>query len=255
MNEMTHHLVLDIGNSRIKLAVFRKDKIVRHMIFDRLRVKDIQAVKKTYPFEWVIFSSVRASNPYVIQHLSKNYHLIELNSNTKTPLKNLYKTKNTLGMDRWASVIGAHSRFPNKNVLVIDMGTCVKYDFVDARGNYHGGNIAPGLQMRLESMHVMTGKLPLVSKKYNSDFLGKSTKQALQNGAVWGLKLEIEGFIKTLTEKWPDITIILSGGDSKYFGEIVESKIFVLPELVLIGLNETLKYYRQNNQRLNERHN
>ncbi len=160
------------------------------------------------------------------------------------PIKNLYKTPKTLGMDRLAGVMGAQAMYPGKNVLVMDLGTCIKYDFIDAKGCYHGGNIAPGLSMRLSSMHEMTGKLPLVAAKFNKEVLGKSTTEAMQNGAVWGIKLEIEGFIKTLTEKWGDITIILSGGDSNYFGEIIESKIFVCPDLILIGLNQTLNHLK-----------
>ena len=238
----TYYLVIDIGNSRIKLAVFKADQIVYNKSFEKILVSDIKRLQKRFPFAEAIYSTVRERNPRFLQHLSRNYHLIQLTSRTKVPVKNLYKTPGTLGMDRLASVIAAYKMYPRNNNLVIDMGTCVKYDFVDKDGNYHGGNIAPGLDMRLKSMHLLTSKLPNVKRALPKGLLGRSTKEAMQNGAVLGLKMEIEHFIKTLTAERGKINIILTGGDSKYFGEILESKIFVLPELVLFGLYKTLRY-------------
>jgi len=237
-----YYLVVDVGNSFMKLAVFSNDHIVYVKSYNKILVKDIKQIRKKYPFKHAIYASVRKKQSQFIQHLSNNYHLIELNNRTKIPVTNLYKTPRTLGMDRLASVIGANKLNPGKNVLVIDMGTCVKYDFVDKDSQYHGGNIAPGLEMRLESMHILTSKLPKVKRALPDNILGKTTTEALQNGGVLGLKMEIECFIKTLTAQWGKIIIILSGGDSKYFGEIIESKIFVLPELVLFGLYEILKF-------------
>ena len=236
------YLIIDIGNSRIKLAVFRDDQIVFHKSYDKVLVRDLNTIRKKYPFENAIYSSVRKSQPGFVQHLKKNYHLLQLTSRTKIPLKNNYKTPGTLGMDRLATVIAANDLYPGKNNLVIDMGTCLKYDFVDKKGVYHGGNIAPGLEMRLESMHILTSKLPRVKRALPKELLGRTTREAMQNGAVLGIKLEIERFIKTLTAERGKINTILTGGDSKYFGEILESKIFVLPELVLFGLYKALRY-------------
>ena len=249
MKLVEHRLVVDIGNTLIKLAVFKSDTLVFETKAKSFLVRDIKALKDKYGFQSCIYMNVRANEPRFIQHLRRNNHLYKVDYKMKLPIKNSYKTPETLGMDRLVSMIAAQALYQGQNVLVVDMGTCIKYDFIDSKGKYHGGNIAPGLFMRIKSMHTMTGKLPLVKPKYIKSILGKTTEEALQNGSVLAIKLEIEGFIKTLTKKWPKIKVILTGGDSKYFGEIIESKIFVLPELNLIGLNETLKFLVANNDK------
>jgi len=236
------NLVVDIGNSFIKLAIYKGKKIVYKESKKVVLVRDIKAIQEKYGFENVILSSVREKSQRFVQHLVKNYHLLLLSHKTRIPIVNTYKTPKTLGLDRLASAVGGYKEFPNKNVLIVDLGTCAKYDFVDKEGVYLGGNIAPGLEMRLESMHILTSKLPRVKRNDKNSLLGKSTTEALQNGAVLGLKSEIEGFIKTLTKKKGKITVILTGGDAEYFGKLVESKIFVIPNLVLKGLNEILLY-------------
>ncbi|NNF20890.1 MAG: type III pantothenate kinase [Saprospiraceae bacterium] len=236
------NLVVDIGNTFIKIAVFEKDVLVYTEKFRQFRVKDLKNLRKKYPFTLCISSSVRKSDPYFIQHLSRNYHLLLLSHKTKVPIKNLYKTPKTLGLDRLAAVVGATNQYPGKNILVIDIGTCMTFDFIDKERNYLGGNISPGVELRLNAMHHFTSSLPLVQRKNNKDILGKSTKEALQNGAFHGLKYEIEGFIKNLTKKNRSLTVILTGGDAVNFGETLESKIFVDPNLVLKGLNDILTY-------------
>lgn len=238
----TNNLIVDIGNSFIKLAVYKDRVLVFKKSLKTVLVRDIKAIYKKYGFNHVIVSTVRQNNPRFVQHLNKNYHLLLLSHKTKIPIENTYKTPKTLGLDRLAGAVGGFNVFPKKNVLIVDLGTCAKYDFVDKDGVYHGGNIAPGLEMRLESMHILTSKLPRVKRSKKNEILGKSTTEALQNGGVFGLKSEIEGFIKTLTKKKGKITVILTGGDAEYFGEMIESKIFVLPNLVLSGLNEILLY-------------
>lgn len=239
---MGSNLIIDIGNSSIKIAVFKKAKLVFFQRVQKLYVKEIKELNQKFGFSNVILSSVRKSLPRFIQHLKRNYHLLLLNHKTKVPIKVAYKTPQTLGLDRLAAAVGGAASFKKENVLIIDLGTCIKYDFVNAKGNYLGGNIAPGLEMRLKSMHHYTSKLPKVKRKWNKNMLGVSTKTALQNGAIWGIKCEIENFIKTLTKKKGKIKVILAGGDSEYFGEIIESRIFVFPNLVLRGLNEILLY-------------
>lgn len=236
------YLVIDIGNTRVKAAVFDSEDLLFKKVYERFGRVQIEKLQRKYRFRHGIWSTVRSEDPAFTQQKLRDCHLIQMSHVLKLPLENMYKTPETLGPDRLAAVVAAHAMYPGENVLVIDMGTCIKYDFVDARGRYHGGNIAPGLEMRLESMHKMTGKLPRVPRHFNPDMLGKSSKEALQNGAVWGIKLEIENFIKYLTGNWDDIRVILSGGDSIYFGEILESRIFVLPDLILKGLHETLKF-------------
>ncbi len=236
------NLVVDIGNSFIKIAVFKEDTILYSKYHKTFHVKDLKVLRKKYPFSRAIASSVRQNNPYFIQHLLKNYNLLLLDHKTKVPIKNMYKTPSTLGFDRLAAVVGGNHLYAKKNVLVIDIGTCMTFDYIDKAGNYLGGNISPGIEVRLKSMNEYTSSLPLVKRSNNQDILGKTTKSALQNGAVKGIKYEIESFIKTLTKKMGHLTVILTGGDALYFGELIESKIFVDPKLVLKGLNEILKY-------------
>ena len=236
------NLIVDIGNSRIKIALFEGGELVFSKSFDSIKVSDIKQLEKKYKFKCCIMSSVRSKQPYFVQYLSRNYDLLVLDHKTKTGLKHLYKTPKTLGRDRLAAAVGGANSFKNKNVLVIDLGTCIKYDFVSKDGVYEGGNIAPGLYMRIQAMHEYTSQLPLVKPKWNDDLLGKSTKEALQNGAVRGISYEITDFIKTLTKKKGRIQVILTGGDADFFARTLESKIFVDPYLVLKGLNDILLY-------------
>ena len=236
------NLIVDIGNSFIKLAILDNGEIKSHSRNEKVKVSDITALYKKYRFERVIVSSVRKKDPYFVDHLIINYDTHVLSYKSKLPINNLYKTPKTLGKDRLAAVVAANHSYPNKNCLVIDIGTCIKYDYIDKLKNYHGGNIAPGVQLRLKSMHHFTSALPLVAKKWNAEILGVDTKSAIQNGAIWGIKLEIESFIKTLTQKMGSLTVILTGGGATYFGEIIESKIFVDSNLLLLGLEAILDY-------------
>lgn len=236
------NLIADIGNSFIKLAVFDEDNILFLKRYKKVLVKDIKKIQDKFPFTYSISSNVRRTDPPFIKHLASNYHHLALSHKTKVPITNLYKTPKTLGLDRLAVAAGAAIIHPKKNVLVIDIGTCVTYDYVDKKAKYWGGNISPGVELRLRGMHEFTSALPLIKRKWNKAILGTTTKEAMQNGAVWGLKLEIEGFIKTLTRHKGSLVTILTGGDAAYFGEIVDSKIFVAPNFLLRGLDKILLY-------------
>lgn len=236
------NLIVDIGNTFIKLAIYAGDEQLFLKRYKKVLVKDVKAVFKKFPFEKSIVSSVRKTHPYFLKYLEKNHGLLTLSHKTNVPITNKYGTPKTLGLDRLAAVVGAAVTYPGKKALVIDIGTCMTYDYIDGNKNYWGGNIAPGVELRLNAMHHFTSALPLVKRKWNPELLGKSTQTAIQNGAVWGVKLEIESFIKTLTSKKGHLHVILTGGDATYFGELIDSEIFVAPNLLLKGLNEILKY-------------
>ncbi len=157
------------------------------------------------------------------------------------PFKINYHTPETLGRDRIAGIAGAWKLFKKENTLVGDLGTCNTYDFITKTGKYIGGNIAPGLNMRLVAMDKFTDKLPYVEPISNDHLMGLSTTEALQNGAVKGIILEIEGYIKHLKSEFGPINVILTGGDSAFFAKHFKKKIFAEPNLVLIGLNQILK--------------
>ena len=218
------------------------DQVVDFKRRKKVLVSDIKKLHTEYKFEKSIVSSTRTGTAYFLKYLKKHHNLVTLSHKTKVPIKNNYGTPKTLGLDRLAAVVGAAISYPGKRALVIDIGTCMTYDYIDEQKRYWGGNIAPGLELRLKSMHHFTSALPLIKRKWNPEMLGHSTKTAIQNGAVWGIKLEIESFIKTLTSKKGHLHVILTGGDATYFGELIESEIFVAPNLLLKGLNEILKH-------------
>lgn len=173
---------------------------------------------------------------------------IWLNHTTPLPIVNKYKTPETLGKDRLAAVVGGWFLSDRRPCLVIDAGTCITYDFISGQGEYLGGNIAPGLEMRYEAMHTFTHALPKVEKptsKREDQYLGDDTQTALQLGGVIGIENEIKGYRKALKKSFGKINIILTGGDAEYLAGRLKTKIFVYPDLVLFGLIQILGYQNQ----------
>jgi type III pantothenate kinase len=156
------------------------------------------------------------------------------------PIKILYATPQTLGVDRIAGSCGALQLFPGKNTLVIDAGTCITYDFTDSSKQYYGGSISPGLKMRFQAVHTFTARLPLVSPAENPELIGNSTETSIQSGIVNGTVAEIDGIIDRYRQKYPDLQVILCGGDGPFFENKLKASIFASPDLVLIGLNSVL---------------
>ena len=151
-----------------------------------------------------------------------------------------------MGLDRIAAVAGAQQKYPNTDVLVIDMGTCITYDFIDHQGIYWGGSIAPGLQMRLKAMHHFTDQLPLVSfDKTSLKLTGNSTEKSIQSGVYYGIQAEVNGFIQQYLQEHNDLQIIITGGDAHLFDIAPKNRIFADEFIVLRGLNEILKYNDQ----------
>ena len=174
--------------------------------------------------------------------MEERFFFLQLTHHTQIPILNRYKTPETLGKDRLAAVIGAQVEFPGQNCLVIDAGTCITYDLLTADKTYHGGTIAPGIQMRLEAMHKMTAKLPLAERSPLGPIIGTSTTTALQNGAQWGALLEAKAFIDQCEEHYGSLQVIFTGGDAGFFEKHLKRKIFVNQHLVLTGLNKILTY-------------
>jgi type III pantothenate kinase len=193
-------------------------------------------------FENLIISSVKTDEALISSWASKAKRYFILNSDLPLPITNLYATPKTLGMDRLAAVCGAHQLFPSDNCLIIDAGTCITYDFKDKEANYHGGSISPGLAMRFKAVHTFTAKLPLVTPKPGVKLIGQSTETSIQSGVVNGLLAEIEGIIRQYLEKFPELQVILCGGDAGFFENQLKASIFASPELVLMGLNTILNY-------------
>lgn len=197
----------------------------------------------------VINASVAMPDPETQRRLAEVFPIaLELTYETPLPFRNAYRTPETLGRDRLAAVAGAQAIFSKKNCLVVDCGTCIKYDFLTAEGVYSGGNIAPGAAMRIRAMHTFTARLPEVPMKMPDELIGYSTETALQNGALRGAVLEIMGFIALFRESAPDLQVLLSGGDAAFFApHLPVPALHVEPLLTLYGLNHILQYnYSQN---------
>ncbi|MBQ5722460.1 MAG: type III pantothenate kinase, partial [Bacteroidaceae bacterium] len=161
---------------------------------------------------------------------------------TPVPITNRYRSPKTLGADRLAAAVGARSLKPGKDLLIIDAGTCITYEVIDAKGNYWGGNIAPGMQMRLRALNEFTAKLPLVSAEGNVPGMGYDTETAIRSGVLRGMKYEIEGYIRSMRSKYPKLLVFLTGGDKINFDATIKSIIFADKFIVPRGLNKILDY-------------
>ncbi|MBK9736054.1 MAG: type III pantothenate kinase [Saprospiraceae bacterium] len=237
------NLIIDIGNSRTKIAVFDGDIMLFSEVLTRLKVKHLQAIKEKFNIDAVILSNTGEIVTSTYDYLKNNFILFwHLDHLSPLPIKNLYETPQTLGKDRLAAAVGAFYKFHGANCLIIDLGTCITLDFISEKGEFLGGNISPGIRMRLKAMNRYTAKLPLVDIDIPESLFGTNTKNALQNGAVKGAFREIETFINEVSTKYDVINVILTGGDAHLFEKYTKNKIFVSPNLILEGLNEILRY-------------
>ena len=241
------NLCIDRGNSSTKAAVFNRNQLIETLVYVDFGLTEIEVLFEKFPIKNCILSSVVKNNENIIQELTrKSQYFIELTSKTTLPIKNLYETPDTLGKDRIAAVVGAAFLKPDTDLLVIDAGTAITYDFINSENEYNGGNIAPGLSMRLQAMHEFTSKLPLVEAETESPFLGTNTKSAILAGAFQGIIFEMDGYINSLKIKYPQLSTFLTGGSTFYFANKLKNTIFAEKNLVLIGLNRILEYNVQN---------
>ncbi len=236
-------LIIDFGNTLKKIAFFQNNKLIKLKNFKHLSLKQLtMLVEANKNIDSAIISSVIDYPVNYKQYLQSKFKFIELNESTPIPIINKYKTPKTLGNDRLAAAVAATNIFPDKNVLVIDVGTCITYDFINFKKEYLGGGISPGLTSRFKALHNFTNKLPLLNKKKFITLVGKNTQQSILSGVMNGAVAEIEGIIKLYKEKYPSLKIILSGGDSIYFDKRLKSNIFAFSNIVLFGLNIILRF-------------
>lgn len=237
------NLILDIGNTQAKVAVFKAKELISIYTYPLFNLNTLKLLCKKYPtIQAVILSSVKHHSKEITNYLKLKGTFIELDDTTKLPIKNLYKTPKTLGNDRLAAITGASSLFPKQNILVIDAGTCIKYDFINKKKEYLGGGISPGIKMRFKSLCTFTDKLPWVDAKEYNQLIGNSTQESILAGVQNGVMAEVKWNISQYKKQFPDIKIILTGGDSIFFERQLKSSIFAAPNLVLQGLNIILNY-------------
>ncbi|MDX6746420.1 type III pantothenate kinase [Polaribacter sp. PL03] len=237
------NLTIDIGNTRVKSAVFEGDRLVELYVFDKRKIiSEIKKIFKKNTISAGIISNVATISEKRMVQLKKIIDFQIVSSASKVPFNNLYKTPKTLGVDRIALVAGAVKQFPNKNVLVIDAGTCITFDFVSDKTAYLGGAISPGIKMRYKALNKFTANLPLVETLELNDFIGKNTEESIVSGVLNGVVKEINGVIEDYEQEYLDLTVVLTGGDTNFLSKQLKSSIFANQNFLLQGLNEILKF-------------
>jgi len=235
------NLVIDIGNTQIKVAVFQQTILIfKDQFHSDEIISRVLSVTEQYDIKKSIISHVTNLDQAVILELKKLVNLIELTYETKLPFNNKYLTPKTLGVDRLALIAGAQGQFPNKNVLVIDAGSCITFDFINQDGKYYGGDISPGIEMRYKAVNHYTANLPLLKKTEILPEMGNSTQNAIHRGVLNGVIQEIEGLISQYRTKYQKLTVVLTGGDTIFLAKNLKSSIFAIPNFLLEGLNSIL---------------
>ncbi|SEO79161.1 type III pantothenate kinase [Mucilaginibacter gossypiicola] len=240
-------LVIDIGNTLIKIAVFDLDELLEVNQYETIDMPVLDALLNKYNPVKAILSSVKKNTEAWQAKLGEKISLVYFNTLMTSGINNHYLTPETLGPDRLAAVIGAYNMFPGQNSLVITGGTAITYDGVNAGGNYFGGSISPGLNMRYKALNNYTAGLPLIEADadFNASY-GNNTTTAIRSGVQNGVKYELTGFIESYKTMGEQLNIILSGGDSFFFDTLLKNSIFaryikIEPYLVLKGLNAAIQ--------------
>lgn len=241
-------LVVDIGNTRIKCAVYKVDTLIESFVFTEMAAENnFKNILAVHPkISDLIVSSVAKTVKFDLKSLSKNVTVHFVSNLDVFPFKNKYATPETLGVDRMILAAGATLLFPNQNRLIIDAGTCITYDFVDENDRYWGGAISPGFRLRYESLHQFTAKLPLLTLEEPNGLIGNSTNQSIHSGVVNGLICEIDGFIDSYKQHNENFTIILTGGDTVFLAKRLKNTIFANSNFLLESLNQFFQYKIKN---------
>ncbi len=197
-------LVIDIGNTQTKIAVFIGQEIVGFQAFVNPSLDDIKSFLQDYQgISNGILSTVTSFPDDLKIWLNQSFKLIYLDENTPVPIENFYATPRTLGKDRLAAAVAGSALFPGQDVLVINTGTCITYDFINSSGQYLGGAISPGMQMRFKSLNTFTGKLPFVIYRETENFIGITTDESILSGVIFGITAEMESMVGHYQEKYP----------------------------------------------------
>jgi len=241
-------LAIDVGNTRIKGAVFENDTILEQFIFLKKDFKkNIENIlKKFQSVAFLTVASVGSLDKNDFLDFGKRLKVHFISHEDPFPFINLYETPKTLGMDRMVLAAGAVLQFPGQNRLVIDAGTCITYDFVDENDNYLGGAISPGLRLRYEALHNFTARLPLLELDSPKSIIGNSTSQSIHSGVVNGAINEIDGFINDYKQHYSKFTIILTGGDADFLAKRLKNTIFANSNFLLESLSHLFQYKIKN---------
>ncbi len=241
---MPAYLVIDLGNSRSKLAVFRDRCLLEYFRQTTLSQDLIGQLKEKYEIEQAILLHSGPLDPELSTFLKQQFQFLEFDHQTPIPIKNLYTSPETLGPDRLAAAVAARSLAgPDKAILVIDTGTCLTFNLLNENNEYLGGAISPGIRIRFQAMHDYTAALPLIEDFYERvTLIGDSTEQSMKSGVINGIIAEVEGIIAAYRNKYPSLQVYCTGGGASFFEKHIENEIFAVPKLVLFGLHEILLY-------------
>ena len=247
------YLIVDRGNSFTKFALFRENELLDLRVFASASANQIEGLLNSYAIQydpWVIdhgiFSSVVQENEDILNLIAPRMKLLVMSCKCPVPVTNRYESQESLGNDRIAAAVGAAFLYAGSNVLIIDAGTCITYDLITASREYLGGGISPGIKMRFKALHTFTSKLPLVSQDGELDLIGRTTLNSIRSGVLNGVIAEIDGIIDRYKERFTDVSVILTGGDTNYFDKKLKNDIFAVPNLVLLGLKDILQYNVEN---------
>lgn len=241
------NLIIDVGNTLVKMAVFSKGIIVsdRNVPLSEFG-KNVKSIfSEFHTIQNTIVSTVGGVKAEEIEMLYGYSPVHVLSHASRIPFKNLYASPESLGVDRIALAAAAFYYNPDGNTLVIDAGTCVTYDIINDKGEYLGGAISPGIAMRYRAMHEQTAKLPLLNMEHVVDFIGNTTKSSMHSGVVNGICQEIDGVIGQYASRFRDLTVILTGGDAQFLSKRLKNTIFAHSKFLLLGLNHLLEYNRR----------
>lgn len=237
------NLLVDIGNSSVKVCYadsLKLHKAIRFGVDDDNLIESLILMAQEKDVEIIAISTVRGDDPLLFEPLRQwCKNLIFIDSGNKVPVEIKYATPHTLGSDRVLGSLGAALLFPKKDIIVFDFGTALTIDFVSAKGEFLGGNISLGLYSRFRALNEYTQQLPRVVPTKQISDIGASTVEAIESGVILGLIFEVEGYIK----KYPNHIYIFTGGDAIYFVEKLKSSIFVVYNLVLMGLAHVAQDY------------
>jgi len=238
------NLAIDIGNTLVKVGVFQDHRLVFNDRFQSVSaLQNLEKIRLDFPdLSHAIYSASGHTDEKLLEYIRSNFETYQLTHTTPVNFTNRYETPQTLGLDRIALVSAAQYLYPDKNVLIIDAGTCLTIDFKSDKGTYTGGNISPGILMRLKALNHFTAKLPLVQFEEPTSFpLGKNTKDAILNGVINGVVYEIDEYISRYKSDCTDLTVILTGGNQQYLSTKLKSGIFADSTFQLFGLHAILE--------------
>ena len=237
------NLIIEQGNTSTKVAIYAEGNLKASFVYKTFDKSKLKPLFDVYSLDKGIYSTVADVDEDLIAYLKERLScFIYFDNDVRLPITIKYKTPHTLGKDRIAAVVGAYYLQPNRNILIIDAGTCITYELLEASGSYLGGNISPGMTTRFKALNDYTKKLPLVNEREEVPCWGTCTEDAIRAGVVNGIVFEMDGYIDKAKELYSDVLVFLTGGHSFYFESRLKNSIFADINLVLTGLNRILEY-------------